>query len=82
MSDEAQLEAEKRWPLWLPKGDYEIDREEYDEMSASWQNDISWECQHAFVSGANWQMQRDIERIGALEYSLTMYRNRAEQADP
>ena len=52
--DRAKLEAEaeKRWPLWLPTGDYEIDREDYDEESAKWQNAEAEEQRQAFLAGA------------------------------
>ena len=47
-----EAEAEKRWPLWLPTGDYEIDREDYDEESAKWQNAEAEEQRQAFLAGA------------------------------
>ena len=52
--DRAKLEAEaeKRWPLWLPTGDYEIDCEDYSEMHAAWQNAEAEEQRQAFLAGA------------------------------
>mgnify|MGYP007112197999 CR=1 FL=1 len=71
LSDEAQREAERRWPLWLPTGDYETDQENYDEQSAKWQNAESEEHQRAFVSGAQWQKTRDDETIRKWRYRAT-----------
>lgn len=76
MSDEACREAERRWPLWLPTGDYETDQENYDEQSAKWQNAESEEHQRAFVRGTQWQAARDAERIKELEAEAEQLRAR------
>ena len=52
--DRAKLEAEaeKRWPLWLPTGDYETDCEDYSETDAAWQNAEAEMQRQAFLAGA------------------------------
>lgn len=62
--DEARAEAQRRWSLWEPTGDPEIDREDYSETDAKWQNAESEMQQAAFVAGANWQAERDANRPG------------------
>ena len=48
---EAQSEALRRWPLWRPTGDYELDAEGYDEQSAQGQNAESEALSAAFADG-------------------------------
>lgn len=60
---EIKAEAERRFPLWLPTGDYEIDREDYSELDAKWQNEDTERDRAHFVQGAEWQAERDAERI-------------------
>ena len=67
MSDEARAEAERRFPLWLPTGDYEIDREDYSEFDAKWQNEDTERDLAHFVQWAEWQAERDSVRIAELE---------------
>lgn len=57
----AEREAERRFPLWLPTGDYEIDREDYSELDAEWQNADTERDRAHFVQGAEWQAERDAE---------------------
>lgn len=63
----AEREAERRFPLWPPTGDYEIDREDYSELGAKWQNEDAERDRAHFVQGAEWQAERDAERIAELE---------------
>ncbi|RRJ85918.1 hypothetical protein EG850_11065 [Gulosibacter macacae] len=57
----AEREAERRYPLWLPTGDYEIDREDYSELDAQWQNYDTERDRAHFVQGAKWQAERERE---------------------
>lgn len=66
MSDEARAEAERRFPLWLPTGDYEVDREDYSELDAKWQNEDAERERAAFVAGVEWQAKRAADEIVAL----------------
>lgn len=74
MSDEARREAERRFPLWLPTGDYEIDREDYSELDAKWQNEDTERDRAHFVQGAEWQADRDAVRIAELEAEVEEWR--------
>lgn len=67
---EAEREAERRSPLWLPTGDYEIDREDYSELDARWQNEDTERDRAHFVQGAEWQAERDAVRIAELEAEI------------
>lgn len=55
----AQTEAERRWALWLPTGDYETDAEYYSEHDAEWQNAEAVQLRRAFVAGAAWLRGQD-----------------------
>lgn len=79
MTDEARAEAERRFRLWLPTGDYEIDREDYSELDAQWQNEDTERDRAHFVQGAKWQAERDAERIAGLEADIASERRLREQ---
>ena len=81
MSGEARREAERRWPLWLPTGDYETDQENYNEQSAKWQNAESEEHQRAFVRGTQWQAARDAARIAELKAEVERLRGLLDATD-
>lgn len=78
-SDEARAEAERRYRLWLPTGDYEIDRENYSELDAEWQNAEAESQRQAFEAGAEWQAERDAGRIAELEADNASERRLREQ---
>lgn len=65
-SDAARAEAERRWPLWLPTGDPEIDAEGYSEVDAKWQNEEAEVQRAAFVAGAEWQAELAERRARAV----------------
>lgn len=65
-SDEIKAEAERRFPLWLPTGDYEIDREDYSELDAKWQNEDTERDRAHFVQGAEWQREQDRVKLDSM----------------
>lgn len=67
-SDEIKAEAERRFPLWLPSGDYEIDREDYSELDAKWQNEDAERDRAHFIQGAKWQREQDRAKLDSIRH--------------